>query len=316
VEKDMERRDNNRDRFSVLFLIIPTLFVIIGLLFFPYSLPDEIELSLLIPLFGSLLILGAGFLIKKEQIASKLKMIGWILFAFYWSTRTNSLYFGEDGDIVNAFLCIAGIYVLFYIAYHEWLSLKKGEKIDCLNWAAGAAAIAGLIYFGIEKTPLAPWLIKTVAFQSGSLLNLFTGNINVVGENIFYNGSFTVSIIFACTAVQSMVLFVGMILPLAKVGAKRKCYGLLLTVVPIYFLNLIRNAFITYLLGTNTTDFYMAHNIIGKGASLIALIVLLLIVVKVLPELFDEIMHLTDLPKRNGPIERFFRKYFGRKKKA
>ncbi len=309
----MGKHDN--DRFSVLFLVVPTLFIITGLLFFPFPLSDEIELSLLIPLFGSLLIIGTGFLIKKEQIAGKLKIIGWIFFGFYWSTRTNSLYFSEGEDIVNAFLCIAGVYVLFYIAYHEWLSLKKGEKLDCLNWAAGAAAIAGLIYFGIEKTPLAPWLIETVAFQSGSLLNFFTGTVNVSGEYIFYN-SFTVSIIFACTAVQSMVLFVGMIVPLAKVNAKRKVYGLLLTVVPVYFLNIIRNAFVTYLVGTNTTDFYMAHNVIGKGASLIALIVLLLIVVKVLPELFTEIMHLIDLPKRDGPIERFFSKYFGRKKKT
>ncbi len=310
----MKKQDN--DRFSVIFFILPTLFIIIGLLFFPFPLSDEIELPLLLLLFGSLLILGIGFLIKKEQIAGKLKIIGWFLFAFYWSTRINSLYFAEGEDIVNAFLCIAGIYVLFYIAYHEWLSLKKGEKLDCLNWAAGAAAIAGLIYFGVEKTPLAQWLIDVVAVQSGLLLNVFIGNVEVHQSSIYYEGRFIVNIIFACTAVQSMVLFVGLILPLKNVIIKRKFYGLIMTVVPIYFLNLIRNASVAYLVKDNPDFFFMAHNVIGKGGSLIALVILLLIVIKVLPELFDEIIHLIDLYKRDGPVERFFSKYFGRKKKA
>jgi len=310
----MKKQDN--DRFSVIFFILPTLFIIIGLLFFPFPLSDEIELPLLLLLFGSLLILGIGFLIKKEQIAGKLKIIGWFLFAFYWSTRINSLYFAEGEDIVTAFLCIAGIYVLFYIAYHEWLSLKKGEKLDCLNWAAGAAAIAGLIYFGVEKTPLAQWLIDVVAVQSGLLLNVFIGNVEVHQSSIYYEGRFIVNIIFACTAVQSMVLFVGLILPLKNVIIKRKFYGLIMTVVPIYFLNLIRNASVAYLVKDNPDFFFMAHNVIGKGGSLIALVILLLIVIKVLPELFDEIIHLIDLYKRDGPVERFFSKYFGRKKKA
>jgi exosortase/archaeosortase family protein len=112
-----------------------------------------------------------------------------------------------------------------------------------------------------------------------------------------------------------MVLFVGMIFPLKKIDKKRRVYGLLLTVVPIYFLNLVRNALVAGLM-INGVDFNMAHNVIGKGGSLIALVVLLLIVIKILPELFDEIMSLINIYKRDGPIERFFKKYFGRKKAA
>ena len=171
------------------------------------------------------------------------------------------------------------------------------------------------MYFGIENTPLASWLIEIVAAQSGGLLNLFTGNVDVYQSIIFYKGSYIVNIIFACTAIQSMVLFVGMIFPLKKIDKKRRAYGLLITVVPIYFLNLIRNALVAGLM-INGVDFNMAHNVIGKGGSLIALVVLLLIVIKILPELFDEIISLIDIYKRDGPIERFFKKYFGRKKAA
>ena len=42
--------------------------------------------------------------------------------------------------------------------------------------------------------------------------------------------------------------------------------------------------------------------------ALIALIILIFIVIKIVPEVFDEIICLTDLPKRNGPIEKFVSK--------
>jgi len=68
----MKKEVDNENLFSVFFLILPTLFVIAGLLFFPFPVSDELETSLLIPLFVSLIILGMGFLIKKERIAGKL----------------------------------------------------------------------------------------------------------------------------------------------------------------------------------------------------------------------------------------------------
>ena len=182
-----------------------------------------------------------------------------------------------------------------------------------MNWIAGASAISGLIYFTIELTPLSIILIEIVAAHSGFLLNIFVDGVTVNGRYILFELAY-IRIIFACTAIQSMVIFIGMILPLKKVETKRKIYGLLITIIPVYFLNLIRNAGITYLIGANITDFYTAHNIIGKGGSLIALVILLFIVIKILPELLDEIICLTDLYKRNGPIEKFVNKYIWRKK--
>jgi archaeosortase A (PGF-CTERM-specific) len=200
------------------------------------------------------------------------------------------------------------------MAYHEWLSLKRKERVECLNWFVGVASLAGFIYFIVELTPLAPWLIDTVAAHSGWLLNLFIGTVEVYGPNIHIDGVFVVNIIFACTAMQSMVIFVGMIIPLKKVSLNKKFYGLLATVVPVYFLNMIRNGLISYLLAEDITSFYIAHNIIGKGGSLIALVLLLVIVIKIVPEVFDEIICLADVYKRNGPLEKSFSKVFGRKK--
>ncbi len=306
----MKKNNYSRDSFSLIFLILPTLFIIIGLIFFPFPVSKLIENIISISLFISLVLLLIGFLIKKEFIGNKIKIFGWILFSFYWATKINTLYYAEQQDIVNALLCIIGIYVLFYFAYHEWLSIKRNEKVDSLNWISGASSISGLIYFIIEFTPLAIILIEIVAAQSGYLLDIFVNGVSVEGRYILYEQAY-IRIIFACTAVQSMVIFIGMILPLKNVEKKRKIYGILITIVPVYLLNLVRNAGITYLIGGNITDFSTAHNLIGKGGSLLALVILLFILVKIVPEVFDEIISLTNLPKRGGPIEKKIKKLFG-----
>jgi archaeosortase A len=311
----MERFNIKEKIIASLFFIIPTIFLIIGILFFKYPLSEDTKSLLSIPLYSGLVFLFIGFLIKKKKISNIIKIVGWILFAFFWSTQPNSLYFGEDGDIVNAVVAIVGFFLLFYVAYHEWLSIKLKKDLKCLNWVAGLAAISGIIYFGIELTPLAMQLRLIVATQSGGLLNFFTGEVVVEGVNIFYKQAY-IELIFACTAVQSMVLFVGMILPLQNVSIRKKTLGLIATVVPVYFLNLVRNALVTYLTGEYGHSFFStAHNYIGKGGSLIALILLLFIVTKILPEVFDEILKLTDLYKRNGPFETFIKKIMGKKVK-
>ena len=301
-------------KIAFLFLLAPIIMLIVGYFIYPYP-PGDVALALTqIPMFLGLILLGAGALTKKIETGSKIKISGWLIFAFYWSTQPATLYLGEEGDVFNASVCVIGVFVLSYLAYHEWLSIKRAEKISCLNWIAGATALAGLIYFGIERTVLAPWLIEVTARQSGDVLNLIIGNVSVYGRSIWYNGSYVVTIIFACTAIQAMVVFVGMIAALQKVAIKRKIYGLLVTVVPIYFLNLLRNALVTFLVANNIADFNVAHNYIAKIGALIAMIILLLILVKIIPEILDEIFCLTDLYKRNGPIEKVIKKMFWRKK--
>jgi archaeosortase A (PGF-CTERM-specific) len=317
----MKRYSKTDNIVGLLTIIVPFIFVIVGILFFPYDPSEVVELPIQtiildIILFSSLFLLLIGFLLRKEGIANKIKIVGWILFAFFWSTQPNTLYYGEDGDFFNAGLCIISVFVLFYFAYWEWFSLKNKKPIRCLNWAAGAAAIAGLIYFGIDLTPLQMMFREIVAVQSAGLLNLFTGDVVQEGLEITWARAYII-IIFACTAVQSMVIFVGMIVPLSNVKIKTKIIGLAVTVIPIYFLNLVRNAVVVYLTGIYGHEFFpTAHNIIGKGGSLIALVILLFIVIKFIPELFDEILCLTDLPKQGGPIELFIKKHILRKNRG
>lgn len=310
--------EKNNERIVLSFFLIPTIMLIFGYVLFPYP-PSSLARQLsFIPLFLGLILLGIGFFFKGKNIAGMLKIIGWGMFAFFWATMPSFLYLSEGGDVFNAAVCIIGVYVLMYLAYHEWLSLKRNDHVSCLNWIAGGTFLAGIIYFTIENgivPGLKDWLIEFVAAQSTDLLHLFGVNASRNQALIIYN-NIPVTIIFACTAVQSMVLFVGMIGALSRVNMKRKALGLLVTVVPIYFLNLVRNAGVVFMVGSGMVSFELAHNVIGKAGSLLALIVLLFITFKIVPELFDEIVGIIDLPKRRGPVELFLGRLVGKKKNA
>jgi len=306
---------------AYLFLLIPAVMLIAGYFLNPYPASSFTEQLILIPMYLGPIILIIGFLWRNKSEGSKIKIIGWVILSFFWSTQPSHLYFSEGGDIFNASVGIIGVYVLMYFAYHEWLSLKRNEHLNCLNWIAGVASICGLIYYTMENSSLASILIDTVTDQSVKVLNFLTGSSYAVGfkgltgvnvNNI--DGSYVVTIIFACTAVQAMVLFVGFILSLNNISIKKKIIGLLATLVPIYILNLLRNGMVIFLIGNEITSFDIAHNFLSKVGALITLIILLFVVFKIIPELYDEIICLIDLPKRNGPIEKFFKKYFGRKK--
>lgn len=312
--KNQKEVDN---RIVIFFLLIPTLMLIIGYFIYPFP-PTELASTLIqIPIFVGLILIGIGFYWKEKTTAIKIKISGWLIFAFFWSTSPSYLYFSEGGDIVNAILCIIGVYLLVYIAYHEWLSLKRNEDIKCLNWFAGATFLAGIIYFTIDS-PVVPlfknFLIEMVASQTSVFLNLFGLESISNGPFVYYQG-FPIMIIFSCTAVQSMVLFVGMIVPLYNADFKRKIYGLLITIPPIYFLNIIRTSSVVYLAGGNFCSVEFAHNILGKAGSLIALVVFAFIIFRILPELYDEIICVIDLPKRKGPIENFINNLMRKKNK-
>lgn len=299
----MMRLQRTEELVSSFFLFLPIVFVILSFLVFTYPLHPIIKMLLPVPLYLGLILLAVGSMVHLRKQGALLRIAGWIVFSFYWATQPLTLYYSEQEDLVNLFICIIGIFVLFYFAYREWWSIRTKRYEKSLQWIAGASAISGLIYFIIEQTSVAPLIINSVAWQSGMLLSFFTGPVNINPPYLSYLSAH-IRIIFACTAIQSMVIFVGMIIPLPNVSWNRKIKGLLVTILPVYVLNLIRNAGITYLVGIYGDEFFsIAHNYIGKGGSLVALIILLLILTKILPEVFDYILELVDLPKHAGPIE-------------
>jgi len=298
-------------------VLVPTVMLLAGFVLFPYPPPLLSTQLSYVPLFLGLILLGVGFLWRQKDTGSIVKIAGWVLFAMFWSTMPSFLYLSEEGDIFNAVVCVIGVYVLMYVAYHEWLSRARNDHPPALNWIAGATFLAGIIYFTVETgvPVLKDWFIEFVAAQTTDLLHLLGVPAVRYHDVIVYN-NMPISIIFACTAIQSMVLFIGMIGAISQAKLRQKALGILVTVVPIYFLNLIRNAGVVIMVGNSWVSFDIAHNVIGKTGSLLALILLLFITFKIVPELYDEILGIVTLPKRNGPVEHVFARLLGKKHDA
>src|SRR5439155_10578682 len=121
-----------------------------------------------------------------------------------------------------------------------------------------------------------------------------------------FTGGYAVTVILACTAIQSMMIFVAAIACL-RAPVKRKIWGYLVTAPPIYLLNIFRNAGIVYgykdlqwsMFGMD--PFEWMHSYVGKIGSLLALVVIALAVFTLLPELHSNILDLFDLRKRKAP---------------
>ncbi|HVL88305.1 MAG TPA: archaeosortase A [Candidatus Thermoplasmatota archaeon] len=269
---------------------------------------------------ASLSVLGAGFLLRSHPRRHDVRMAGWILFSAYWPLQAAGFFLQRDE--FNAYATLLSPVLFGYLAYHEWLSKRWGEDPSPLRWIAGTAFVAGATYFAIYKMPpVTDFIIHQVALQSSFLANVLFGLQTSVyvdpgaldPEARFHvcmdlsavcppgAAAYAVTIILACTAIQSIMIFVGAIYATDGGAAIRRYKAYLYTVPIIYFLNLFRNAGIVYGYKVLGLDFDLMHNWVGKGGSLLALVVIALALFRVLPELHDNVLGVMDLWKRTKP---------------
>lgn len=270
--------------------------------------------------FFSLGLLGAGFVVKDRR-KHLLRAAGWVLFGFYWPFQAPEYFWptkAAEPDPINGYFTLFGPLFLWYIAYHEYKSYQWNEDPQALRWFAGASFTAAITYFLIYEIPaITRWIIHETALQSAWLYNwLFYGGApratvfqDRLGEShIYLNGGteYAVTVVLACTAIQSIMIFVGAIYCL-EAEKRRKLLGYLYTVPVIYVLNLFRNAGIVYgykdlnwsMFGMDS--FEWMHAYVGKIGSLVAMVVIALAVFATLPELHGNILDLFDLRKRKAP---------------
>jgi exosortase/archaeosortase family protein len=199
----------------------------------------------------------------------------------------------------------------------------------------------------VQRYSLGYQLIHIVATQSSQVANTLFGfhtyvsaggvlpleGIGIPVQNT--GGSYEIagiSLILACTGIEAIAMFFGAIVSLdyeknpwkdyKKVVPRMKWYrslgtskraflAFMVTIPPIYILNLFRNAFIIYFIRHGTfhayadqlgmDEFTLLHGIIAKIFAFLVLIVLALIIFDMLPELQTTIMDLFGLPKRDAP---------------
>jgi exosortase/archaeosortase family protein len=144
---------------------------------------------------------------------------GFILFGIFWLTQVP--HFIEIDDTVNAGMAALAFPLFLYFAYHEYLNHKWKEELIPTRFFAGVSFVSGMLYYIIEKVEIfSKGLIYIVAVKSVWILNAF-GYPGGVGEFDYippYNElglditSSSVYIILACTGIQAIAMFIGIVI--------------------------------------------------------------------------------------------------------
>ena len=260
---------------------------------------------------AALILLGTGFLWKDKR-AHLLRMTGWLLLGIYWLAKIPE-YLGHD-DSFNALGAAMALPIFWYLAYHEFNSHKWNDDYPPLRFVTGAMFIAGMGYFVIDHfPPVSELLITIVAHQSVWLANLAgydfaVGDINPERAQLI---GVPIMIVLECTAVQAF-LVAGSFLFGCRGEPKKRVMVFLIIAPVVYLVNLFRNAIVIILVHNNGQDYFdFAHNTIGKSMSLVSLIVLIILAFMWVPELYEDINGLFELPWRNGPKHDYL-KFVGR----
>jgi archaeosortase A (PGF-CTERM-specific) len=247
-----------------------------------------------IMLWASLLILVAGAVLPKKY-GYKVAAAGWVIFGLRWGLSTPEFYLVEH-NIMYTVACVIAIPATAYLAY----VMVKDER-ESLMVLTRSAAISSIFYFPFAYFPwLSEWLIQVTTDITLLSINAIGNNATAAGDIITLNGH-KVQIILACTAIQSMALFVGVV-GCIRAPLDRLFKAFMVSVPVIYILNVVRNTFVVSAYGNqwlqiapdmivdwtgeaaSYASFFWAHNVLAEAGSLIALVVISYAVITVLPE--------------------------------
>lgn len=261
--------------------------------------------------------LAVGLMIASSAIPRTLRIrkliggIGWGVFSIHWGYQP--LHYIEIQDYANVgltFLFALFCLLLGSIMLQEYrkgpLILKndkevmhlavssttEGNPLDITSMLTSASAIGALVYFPFANFPsLNTWIIGNVTSQVTWFLQYFGFPAYMKSWNTITLNGYTVEIILACTAIESIALFIGLI-GSVRAPLSRLIPAFVISVPVIYVLNLIRDIFVVIAYGEQwfgTDSFIIAHNYIAKAGSGIALFLISYAVLKILPELFGMI---------------------------
>lgn len=237
--------------------------------------------------------------------------IGWGIFSIYWGSQP--FHYIETLDYANALLtavltilCILVAVIMFHeysegplyfrrnkeIKHSEFSVQDKSDSLDITSMLTSASALGALVYFPFASFPsLNTWIIGEVASQVTWVLQYLNIPAYLKDWNLITLNGYTVEIILACTAIESIALFVGLICAV-RAPLSRLATAFLVSVPVIYVLNLIRDIFVVVAYGEQwfgADSFIIAHNYIAKAGSGIALFIISYAVLKILPELLEMI---------------------------
>lgn len=228
-----------------------------------------------------------------------LGMLGWLALAGFWCYKLPGFLLISQ-DAFNALLSLLGIWICSWMG----LGILMGNRDPKLirGFTKPVALVIAIYFPFAQLAPLNQWLIGITTLLSCWMIG---PQAQMLAWNELLIRGMDVEIILPCTAIESIALFGGFILGVNAPG-NRKLYGLLCSVPVIYGLNLIRNWYVILAYGYSwygdpLTSFYLAHHVISKMGSLVALIGIAYLVFRLLPELLELIQALIS-QLRSQPI--------------
>ena len=281
-----------------------------------------------------LLCLGIGFHSKSER-SGLIAASGWVFMGGYFTSTVGS--YIEIEDTVLIIMTASALPFGIALARWELKIFASGKHEPALVWFRGMILWAGLPYMLVDRVPwlnvAAIWFVAwqttifmrmsgsgdiqlgetTVSLKDGSEIAWadWDGNrwfmFEPLSENTFQtellNSSgdpIGINFVLACTALQSMIIFIGAIAALSAPWKKR-VRALIICVPTIHILNIFRNAGIIWLyqaypgwefLGMNM--FHFSHAYVAKAGSLIAMFLMALVLFELLPAMHKHVLRLLE----------------------
>lgn len=245
-----------------------------------------IEYLVLISCIGFLAFLIPG---RHRKYAA---IIGWSFIVLSLFANLNE-YFRESNFL---YPLMAALSVPFLFITAKYL-LNEDERVLQLT---RAAAVAFLIYAPFQYIPsLGDWLIGLVVGQIVWMLESFYYHVSLADWNIISRNTFRVEIILACTGIQSIAIMLG-VAAAVPTNTKQKILAFLIVAPTIYFLNLLRNAFVIMayteqwfpywpeIAGNGEPgyeSFFWAHNVIAELTALVILVIIAYGLFTIIPKL-------------------------------
>lgn len=237
--------------------------------------------------------------------------IGWGVFSIHWGQQPP--YYLEIQDYANVLLTIVVALLCLFVAYIMIREYREGpffinnnrevlhskfsdqdecDSLDITSMLTSASALGSLVYFPFANfSSLNTWIISGVTSQVLWVLKYLEIPAYMKAWNMITLNGYTVEVILACTAIESIALFMGLI-GAVRAPLSRLAMAFIVSVPVIYILNLIRDIFVVIAYGEQwfgADSFIIAHNYIAKAGSGIALFIISYLVLQILPELLEMI---------------------------
>ena len=160
---------------------------------------------------------------KRQTIRNLIGGLGWGFFSIHWAYQP--IHYLEINDYANVVLTLtvaafclmlAHSMVKGYFKDHQNTELTIGSTVNVTSMATSATAIGALFYFPFAQMPtLNTWIISEVTNQVMWMLNLLNYPALRESWDIVSLNGYRVQIILACTAIESIALFTGLIISVA-----------------------------------------------------------------------------------------------------